>query len=113
MKSVNGNENHFSDDPVSLVIRSLTDVERLWQEQLDPLAVLIAKTDYEHGHEMKRNRIWKPVKEIQKALDTAFYNCTGAVGTTNRRYLIAVDISGSLLRFSKYFLINSNNLSFP
>ncbi|KAL3982451.1 TROVE domain family protein [Acanthocheilonema viteae] len=91
--------NFINDNPVSLVARTLTDPEKLWEEQLDPLAILIAKTNYEHGHEMKRNRIWKPVIEIRNAFDKAFYNCMNAVGATNRRYLIAVDISDSMDSF--------------
>lgn len=97
-------KNRFSDDPVSLVVRTLTSAEKLRQGGIDPLTILMAKTNYEHGHETKRNRIWKPVNDIQNALDKAFYKCMDVVGVTNKRYLIAVDISGALHRFSKYFL---------
>ncbi|VDK84290.1 unnamed protein product [Litomosoides sigmodontis] len=89
----------LNDDPVSLVVRTLTNAEKLRQGRLDPLTILIAKTNYEHGHEMKRNRIWKPVNDIQNALDKAFYKCMDAVGVTNKRYLIAVDISDSMDSF--------------
>lgn len=103
MKSVSDNESRFSDDPVSLVIRRLTDIEKLRQERFHPLTILLAKTNYEHGHGMKKNRIWKPVKLVQKALDYAFYSCLNTVEMTNRKYLIAVDISGSLFRFRNTF----------
>ncbi|VDM18049.1 unnamed protein product [Wuchereria bancrofti] len=87
-------ENANIDDPVSLIVRRLTDTEKLRQERFHPLAILSAKTSYEHGYEMKGNRIWRPIKSIQKALDNAFYNCINVIGVTHRRYLIAVDISG-------------------
>ncbi|OZC10393.1 hypothetical protein X798_02700 [Onchocerca flexuosa] len=83
------------DDPASLFVRRLNDIEKLKQERLHPLAILFAKMNYEHGHEMRGNRVWKPVRSIQKAFDNAFYNCFDAVEVTNKQYLIAVDISAS------------------
>ncbi|VIO87046.1 Uncharacterized protein BM_BM2162 [Brugia malayi] len=88
-----------NDDPVSLIVRRLNDIEKLRQERFHPLAILSAKTSYEHGYEMKRKRIWKPIKSIQRALDSAFYNCINVIGVTHRRYLIAVDISDSMDSF--------------
>uniref|UniRef100_A0A8R1TSJ6 TROVE domain-containing protein n=1 Tax=Onchocerca volvulus TaxID=6282 RepID=A0A8R1TSJ6_ONCVO len=91
--------NFTKDDPASLVIRRLNDIEKLKQERLHPLAILFAKMNYEHGHEMRGNRMWKPVRSIQKAFDNAFYNCFDAVEVTNKHYLIAVDISDSMDSF--------------
>ncbi|VDK70443.1 unnamed protein product, partial [Onchocerca ochengi] len=91
--------NFTKDDPASLVIRRLNDIEKLKQERLHPLAILFAKMNYEHGHEMRGNRVWKPVRSIQKAFDNAFYNCFDAVEVTNKHYLIAVDISDSMDSF--------------
>uniref|UniRef100_A0A915PIU3 TROVE domain-containing protein n=1 Tax=Setaria digitata TaxID=48799 RepID=A0A915PIU3_9BILA len=91
--------NFAKDDPVSLVVSKLADVEKLEQERFHPLTILLAKTNYEYGHEMRGNRIWEPVKSIQRALDSAFYSCFKAVKVTNKRYLIAVDISDSMDSF--------------
>ncbi|EFO24686.1 hypothetical protein LOAG_03800 [Loa loa] len=87
------------DDPICLIVRRLANIEKLRQERFHPLAILLAKTSYEHGHEMKGNRIWKPVKLIQRAFDNAFYNCMNVIEATGRRYLIAVDISDSMDSF--------------
>ncbi|MCP9265650.1 BMA-ROP-1 [Dirofilaria immitis] len=91
--------NITSDDPASLVARRLNDTEKLKQERFHPLTILFAKMNYEYGYKMRGNRIWKPVKSIQKAFDNAFYNCFSVVETTNKQYLIAVDISDSMDSF--------------
>ncbi|KAM3725518.1 RNA-binding protein [Dirofilaria immitis] len=91
--------NFTKDDPASLVARRLNDTEKLKQERFHPLTILFAKMNYEYGYKMRGNRIWKPVKSIQKAFDNAFYNCFSVVETTNKQYLIAVDISDSMDSF--------------
>lgn len=81
---------------VHLVANQLTDAERLVKARVHPLSVLVAMRTYAQGHGDKGNLTWQPVTAITDALDKAFYASFGAVEQTGERYLLSIDVSGSM-----------------
>ena len=64
--------------------------------RVHPFAVLLALKTYAQGHGMKGSLNWQPVSAIVDALDAAFYNAFGNVTPTNKRIVLAIDVSGSM-----------------
>lgn len=79
-----------------LVTERLTDETRLRQARIHPIAILGALMTYRQGHGMRGSLTWNPVAEIIDALDAAFYLAFGNVPVTNQRWLLALDVSGSM-----------------
>jgi 60 kDa SS-A/Ro ribonucleoprotein len=77
-------------------VAELTDEGRLRKARVHPLAVLIALKTYASGRGLRGSGTWEPVPEIVKALDRAFYLAFRAVEPTGKRWLLALDVSGSM-----------------
>lgn len=80
----------------ALVAKRLGDVEEIKRARLHPLSTLVALRTYAQGHGDKGKLSWTPVQPIVDALDAAFYAGFKAVDTTGKRYLLGLDISGSM-----------------
>jgi 60 kDa SS-A/Ro ribonucleoprotein len=78
------------------VVESLTDPHRLANARVHPLAVLLALKTYTQGHGIRGGHAWAPVKQVADALDAAFYVAFRAVEPTGKRWLLALDVSGSM-----------------
>lgn len=78
------------------VISELTNVERLRKSRVHPMAVLIALKTYASGKGDKSDKTWVPVPQVIDALDGAFYNAFGNVEPTGKRWMLGVDVSGSM-----------------
>lgn len=78
------------------VAAELTDVSRLKKGRVHPLAVLVALKTYAQGRSMKGSGTWTPVKEVTDALETAFYLAFDAVEPTGKRWMLGIDVSGSM-----------------
>jgi 60 kDa SS-A/Ro ribonucleoprotein len=78
------------------VVGQLGDAARLIRARLHPVAVLLALRTYAAGHGERGRHTWTPVPEIIDALDGAFYAAFGGVVPTGKRWLIGVDVSGSM-----------------
>ncbi len=74
----------------------LSDVERLKAARIHPLAVLQAMMVYKQGHGVKGNLTWDADTDVLNALDAAFYSTFGNVEPTNKRIMLALDVSGSM-----------------
>lgn len=83
-------------DAANLIQSRLTNVEMLKKARIHPLAILVAMKIYAQGRGMKGDGAWVPVPSIVDALDEAFYKAFDFVEPTNKRHLIACDISGSM-----------------
>ncbi|XP_067657624.1 RNA-binding protein RO60-like [Haliotis asinina] len=79
-----------------LVVQKVTDRDSLKQARIHPFNVLVALKTYSAGRGEKGKLTWIPTKRIKKALDDAFYLSFKFVLPTNKRYLLAVDVSGSM-----------------
>lgn len=78
------------------VCAQLTDVERLRRARVHPLALLSALKTYAQGHGERSTQTWTPVQAIMDALDSAFYLAFQTVVPTNKRWMLALDVSGSM-----------------
>ena len=81
---------------VGKVVTELANTERLRKARVHPLAVLMALRTYQQGHGEKGKLTWSPVAQVADALDGAFYTAFGNVEPTNKRWLLALDVSGSM-----------------
>ena len=61
-----------------------------------PIAVLIALRVYQAGQGARGSLAWEPVAPVLDALDEAFYSSFGSVTPTGRKFLLALDVSGSM-----------------
>jgi 60 kDa SS-A/Ro ribonucleoprotein len=75
----------------------LTDTPKLFAGRVHPLTVLFALKTYESGHGLKGSLSWEPVREIVDALDEAFYLSFQAIEPTGKRFLLGLDVSGSMV----------------
>lgn len=96
---------------VSTVVARLNS-DAVRKAKVHPLQVLVALKTYESGEsgfmqraDTRRHmghhgdveiRTWNPVSQIVDALDGAFYNAFGNVESTGKRYVLALDVSGSM-----------------
>lgn len=78
------------------VCAQLQDSEKLIKARVHPVNVLIAMKTYAQGRGMRGSMEWNPSAAIVDALDAAFYNAFGAVRKTDKRQLLALDVSGSM-----------------
>lgn len=78
------------------VAEQLADAARLKKGRVHPVNVLIALRTYASGQSARGAGTWKPSRPIIDALDAAFYAAFGAVEPTNKRHLLALDVSGSM-----------------
>ncbi|MDQ5824388.1 MAG: TROVE domain-containing protein [Chloroflexota bacterium] len=78
------------------VVQQLGDEERLRASRLHPIKVLSALTTYQAGRGVRGKATWSPVAQVVDALDGAFYKAFGNVPSTGKRWLLALDVSGSM-----------------
>lgn len=81
---------------IDTVCARLTDEERIKRARIHPLAVLVALNIYARGKGDKGGLAWEPVPQIVDALNEMFYLAFDAIEPTNKRHLLAVDVSGSM-----------------
>jgi 60 kDa SS-A/Ro ribonucleoprotein len=81
---------------VTFVTTRLTDEERVRGSRLHPMQVLLAAKQYELGHGDKGKLKWIPIPQILDALDITFQLAFKNVEPTNKRTLLALDVSGSM-----------------
>ena len=79
-----------------LVCERLGDVEAIRKARLHPMSLLVALKVYQQGHGEKGSLAWSPTGNIVDALDSAFYLSFKAVEPTNKRFMLALDISASM-----------------
>lgn len=83
-------------DAASKIAAQLRDGERIRKARLHPIAILVALKTYQQGHGEKGKHTWTPVQEVVDALNDAFYLAFDNVTSTGQRWLLGVDVSGSM-----------------
>lgn len=78
------------------VAGQLTDPDALYAARIHPLALLVALATYRKGEGIKGNLRWTPVSQIVDALDAAFHLAFDSIQPTGKRWLLALDVSGSM-----------------
>jgi 60 kDa SS-A/Ro ribonucleoprotein len=77
-------------------IAQLGDRERIRKARVHPIALLAALRTYAAGRGVRGRNTWTPVPQLVDALDAAFYAAFENVEPTGKRFLIALDVSGSM-----------------
>src|SRR5260221_2581709 len=83
-------------DATQKVISELSDTERLKKARIHPIQILMAMRTYEAGHGFRGQNTWAPVTQVTDALNDAFYASFKFVEPSNKRHLLALDVSGSM-----------------
>ncbi|XP_064649111.1 RNA-binding protein RO60-like [Lineus longissimus] len=83
-------------NPAKLVIDKLSSEQTIQSEKIHPIEFLIAMKIYEGGKGDKGKVKWFPNGNVIDALNRAFLNSYKFIQPTNSRYLLAVDVSGSM-----------------
>ena len=78
------------------VVGRLTDQEGLRKARIHPIGILAALRTYAQGHGERSDNTWTPVQGVINALDAAFYLTFVNAPVTNKRWLLALDVSGSM-----------------
>lgn len=83
-------------DAAKLVGAQLVDEDRLRKARVHPIAALSALLTYASGQSARGSSTWTPLPRIVDALNIAFYRTFGNVEPTGKRWLLALDVSGSM-----------------
>ena len=83
-------------DNTRMVIERITDEENLKSARVHPIALLAALRTYRSGQGFRGNLKWNPIAQVNDALEDAFYKSFNYIEPTNARYLLGVDVSGSM-----------------
>ena len=78
------------------VVQKLCDQTALQRSRLHPFSVLVAAKIYGNGHGLRGGGVWTPVPQVIEALDQAFEGTFPNVVPTGKRFLLGVDVSGSM-----------------
>lgn len=78
------------------VIEQLADRDRLRRARVHPVTVLAAMLTYASGRSARGAATWTPLGRIVDALDDAFYDAFDHLEPTGKRWLIGLDVSGSM-----------------
>lgn len=81
---------------IKLVTERLTNAEALRRARVHPIQLLSALTTYRSGQGARGSGEWKVVPQIVSALDAAFYKAFDTVRPTGKRWVLALDVSGSM-----------------
>ncbi|XP_028395010.1 60 kDa SS-A/Ro ribonucleoprotein-like [Dendronephthya gigantea] len=81
---------------VQSVCAKLRNVESLRKARIHPFNVLLALKQYQSGRGDKGSLTWTQNAEVSKAMEEAFYLSFKNVEPTGKRYMLAMDVSGSM-----------------
>ena len=83
-------------DGTARAVAMLANGDALQKARIHPIAVLTALKQYAAGHGNKSSATWTPVSAITDALNDAFYASVRHVEPTNKKWLLGLDVSGSM-----------------
>ncbi|XP_041133112.1 60 kDa SS-A/Ro ribonucleoprotein isoform X1 [Polyodon spathula] len=81
---------------VAMVCEKIQNENILKKARVHPFNVLVALETYKKGSGNRGKLTWNPDKDILEALDSAFYTSFKNVEPTEKRLVIAVDVSDSM-----------------
>lgn len=70
--------------------------ENLRKARVHPLGILVALNTYASGRGVRGDSSWAVVPDIKDSLDQAFYAAFGNIEPANKRFLLGIDVSGSM-----------------
>ena len=78
------------------IIKTLTDPKAVKDSKVHPLQILIGMKTYSQGKGDLGSLTWTPNSYITTALSTTFKQAFGNITPTGKRYMIGLDVSGSM-----------------
>lgn len=79
------------------VVNSILDQDQLHKSRIHPISILAALMTYKTGQSTRdSNKSWTVIPQIVDALDEAFYLSFKNVVPSNKRMMLALDVSGSM-----------------
>jgi 60 kDa SS-A/Ro ribonucleoprotein len=79
-----------------LVQQKLSDKEAIKKSRIHPMQALAAYYTYRQGHGIKGSLSWTPVSTITDVTEALFYHAFNNVEPSNKNFLLALDVSGSM-----------------
>jgi 60 kDa SS-A/Ro ribonucleoprotein len=83
-------------DFIKQVTDQLGDVERVHKARVHPITILAALSTYESGKGVRGHGEWEVVPQVVDALDRAFYAAFKNVEPTGKKFMLGLDVSGSM-----------------
>ena len=93
MSSLNITNSQENED---LIISRLTDRDEVKKARIHPLNALLALITYGNGSGHLGSLSWRVNSNIKKALEETFYASFDYLPSTGKKFLLAVDVSGSM-----------------
>lgn len=93
--TANGTLTQFGEH-TKTVCERLASQELLRKSGIHPMKLLIAQRTYAAGRGQKGSLTWSPIPQISDALEEAFYASFGLIEPTGKRFLLGLDVSGSM-----------------
>ena len=81
------------------IIKMLTDPKSVKDSKVHPLQVLVGMKTYSQGKGDLGSMTWTPNSYITTALSTTFRQSFGNITPTGKRYMLGLDVSGSMSSF--------------
>jgi hypothetical protein len=81
------------------IIKMLTDPKSVKDSKIHPLQVLVGMKTYSQGKGDLGSMTWMPNSYITSALSTTFRQAFGNITPTGKRYMLGLDVSGSMSSF--------------
>ncbi|KAJ3339643.1 60 kDa SS-A/Ro ribonucleoprotein [Gonapodya sp. JEL0774] len=78
------------------IVKRLKNANALKKAKMHPFNVLLALRTYQRGRGFKGELTWAPDQTVVAALEDAFYLSFQAVEQTGKKFLLALDVSGSM-----------------
>ena len=78
------------------IVDTLTNTTIIQRARVHPINILAAKVVYSQGAGYRGSNTWSVNQQICDALETAFYESFKYLEPTNKRYMIAIDVSSSM-----------------
>lgn len=83
-------------ETATLVATRLVNESMLRKARVHPYQILLAERTYSSGAGFRGGLSWQPVSAIKDALNDAFYFAFKNVPETDKRVMLAIDVSGSM-----------------
>ncbi|KNE63735.1 hypothetical protein AMAG_19049 [Allomyces macrogynus ATCC 38327] len=81
---------------IDMIVMQVTNVDVLKRARMHPFNVLTTLLTYQSGRGARGSLSWPVNRRIVNALEQAYYLSFKAVVPTGKRYLVAIDVSGSM-----------------
>jgi 60 kDa SS-A/Ro ribonucleoprotein len=94
----NGTLEPMSSTFTQSVVARLRNRDAIHKARLHPIKILAALMTYQSGMGVRGDATWTPLTEIIDALNDAFYLAFEAVQPSNKRLVLALDVSSSMSR---------------